>query len=105
MSADKAAFVCLSSLTPVAEIETLLRTLPMSIPLVVVKLSDAISSPFKVSVKDLFFRPEKHPVDKLRRPWLISPLRQHIQKNRYDEINTTGVCAEQSSVELAGAVR
>ncbi len=84
VSAGKAAFVCLSAVTPVAEIEVLLRTLPMTVPLVVVKLSDAISSPFKIAVKDIFFRPEKNPVDKLRKPWLISPLRQRIQKNEHD---------------------
>ncbi|MEJ0057513.1 MAG: hypothetical protein WDN75_18835 [Bacteroidota bacterium] len=81
ISAGKAAFVCLSALTPASEIELLGRTLPMTVPLVVVKLSDAIASPFQIAVKDIFFRPEKHPVDKLRRPWLLAPLRQRIQKN------------------------
>ncbi|CAN5472527.1 hypothetical protein BH09BAC3_BH09BAC3_34240 [soil metagenome] len=81
VTVGKAAFVCLSSLTPVGEIETLLRNLPMNVPLVVVKMSDAIPSPFQISLKDIFFRPEKHPVDNLRKPWFLSSLRQRIHKN------------------------
>ncbi|NOT75811.1 MAG: DUF58 domain-containing protein [Cyclobacteriaceae bacterium] len=81
VNVNKAAFVCLSALTPVSEIEMLIKTLPMSVPLVVVRLSDAIASPFKIAVKDIFFRPEKNPVDKLRKPWFVSPLRQRILKN------------------------
>ncbi len=84
INTGKAAFVCLSALTPISEVELLMRTLPMSVPVVVVKLSDAIPSPFKIAFKDFFFRPEKHPVDKLRNPWFISPLRQRIQKNEYE---------------------
>jgi Protein of unknown function DUF58 len=77
----KAAFVCMSSITPVSEIETILRNLPPAIPLVVVKLSDAIRSPFQISLKDIFFKPEKQPADRLRQPWLISSLRRELVKN------------------------
>ena len=84
---SKAAFVCLPSLTPVTEIETVLKNLPLSVPLVVVKLSDAIPSPFQLSVKDIFFRPEKKSSDKLRQPWLLSSLRRELIKNE-KEIET-----------------
>ena len=78
---DKAAFVCLSSLTPASEIDTIARNLAPSIPLVIVKLSTAIPSPFQMTIKDIFFRPEKKPSDKLRQPWLLSSLRKKIQHN------------------------
>ena len=78
---SKAAFVCLSSLSPVAEVETILRNLPLSVPVVIVKLSDAIASPFQISVKDIFFKPEQQPADNLRQPWLISSLRRELIKN------------------------
>jgi len=81
VQASKAAFVCLSALVPVAEIELLLKNLSPSIPVVVVKLSDAIPSPFRIKLSNLFFRPEKKPVDKLRNPWLVSTLRNRLQKN------------------------
>ncbi len=77
----KAAFVCLSALTPVAELELLLRNLAVNIPVVVVKLSDAIPSPFQIKLKDIFFRPAKQPYDKLRKPWFVSSLRSRLQKN------------------------
>ena len=78
---SKAAFVCLSSLTPATEVAVMVRNLPVSVPLVVVKLSDAIASPFQITIKDIFFRPEKQPADQLRQPWLISSLRRELQKN------------------------
>jgi hypothetical protein len=78
---NKAAFVCFSSLTPVDEVEKILRNLPDAVPLVVVKLSNAIPSPFKISFKDIFFKPENHPTQKLRKPWLISSLRRSLVKN------------------------
>lgn len=81
VNTNKAAFVCLSSLTPASEIETLIRNLPENIPVMVVKLSDAIPSPFKIRFRDMLFRPEKKPTDKLRRPWLVSPLRRTLMKN------------------------
>lgn len=81
VSTSKAAFVCLASLTPVQQIETLIRNLPENIPLMVVKLSNAIPSPFKIKVRDMLFRPEKNPTDKLRQPWLVSSLRRTLTKN------------------------
>ncbi|MFM7853297.1 MAG: DUF58 domain-containing protein [Flammeovirgaceae bacterium] len=84
---SNAAFVCLPSLVSLAEIEMLLKTLPASIPLVVIKLSEAIPSPFQFSVKDLFFKPEAKPTDHLRQPWLLSSLRRALIKNE-NEIST-----------------
>ncbi len=81
VKADKAAFVCLSSLTPVGEIDTIIKNLAPSTPLVVVKLSNAIASPFQISMKDIFFKAEKQPTDALRNPWMISSLRRDIIKN------------------------
>lgn len=77
----KAAFVCLPSLTPAAEIEALIKNLPPAVPLVVVKLSEAIASPFQITLKDIFFKPEPQPADGLRQPWLISALRRELQRN------------------------
>jgi hypothetical protein len=78
---EKAAFVCVSSLTPSSEIESIIKVIPASIPLLVVKLSDAIPSPFKISIKDIFFKPEKQPADALRQPWSLSSLRRDLIKN------------------------
>jgi hypothetical protein len=81
VNVSKAAFVCLSSLTPVSEVETILKNLPLNVPVVVVKLSDAIPSPFQIKLKDIFFKPEKQPTDNLRQPWLLSSLRRELIKN------------------------
>ncbi len=81
VQSSKAAFVCMSALTPAGEVATLLGNLPMNVPVVVVKLSDAIISPFRIRMKNLFFNPEKSATDNLRRPWIISPLRNRLQKN------------------------
>jgi hypothetical protein len=78
---NKAAFVCLSSLTPASEIELIAKNLPQAIPLVIVKLSTAIPSPFQLKIKDIFFRPEKKPSDHLRQPWLLSSLRKTLIHN------------------------
>jgi len=78
---NKAAFVCFPSLAPVNEIETVLKNLPLSVPIVVVKLSDAIPSPFQLSVKDIFFKAGKQPSDNLRQPWLLSSLRRELIRN------------------------
>jgi hypothetical protein len=78
---SKAAFVCLPSLTPASEIKIIARNLPPAIPLVIVKLSSAIPSPFQLRIKDFFFRPEKQPVDVLRQPWLFSSLRRTLKMN------------------------
>jgi hypothetical protein len=81
VKADKAAFVALSSLTPVSEVEWAVKNLPSSVPLVILKLSEAIPSPFQFTVKDIFFKPEEKPSDKLRQPWLLSSLRKDLIKN------------------------
>ncbi len=81
---SKAAFVCVSALTPANEVAQLLGNLNYNIPVVVVKLSDAIVSPFSFKFKNLFFIPEKTTTDSLRRPWLLSPLRSKLQKNERD---------------------
>jgi hypothetical protein len=81
---SKAAFVCLPALVPAGEVETILKNLPASVPLVVVKLSDAIPSPFQIKVKDIFFKPESQPSDKLRQPWLLSSLRRTLKENEND---------------------
>lgn len=77
----KAAFVCMSSLIPVDEMEWVLKNVPMHIPVVVIRLSHAIPSPFRLKLKELFFRPEPTPVDHLRQPWLVSPLRRELVRN------------------------
>ncbi|MBS1681975.1 MAG: DUF58 domain-containing protein [Bacteroidetes bacterium] len=77
----KAAFVCLSSLAPVSEVEIIAKKLPAGIPIVIVKLSSAIPSPFRWKVKDIFFRPEKTPTDNLRQPWMFASLRRALLKN------------------------
>jgi hypothetical protein len=59
----------------------ILKNLSSNVPVVVVKLSDAIASPFKISIKDIFFKPDKQPADHLREPWLLSSLRRELQKN------------------------
>ncbi len=98
---SKAAFVCASSLTPINEIETVLKNLPLSVPLVVVKLSDAIPSPFQLSAKDIFFRPDKKPSDKLRQPWLLSSLRRELQKN---EVEITKVLKQRGNSWLTNII-
>jgi hypothetical protein len=81
VNVNKAAFVCVSALTPASEVDMILRNLPSNVPLVVVKLSDAIPSPFQIKLKDIFFKPEKQPADNLRQPWMLSSLRRELQKN------------------------
>ena len=77
----KAAFVCLPSFVTAAEVEIVMKKLSPSVPLVVVKLSEAIPSPFRFQLKDILFRPEPHPSDSLKQPWLISSLRRELQRN------------------------
>lgn len=84
VSSAKAAFICISSLAPLTDVEHLLQHLPMTVPVVLVRLSDAIPSPFLISFRDLFFRPETRPYDKLRKPWFISPLRLRLQRNELE---------------------
>jgi Protein of unknown function DUF58 len=79
----KAAFVCLSSLTPLSEVERLFGNLPMNVPVVMVRLSDAIGTPFSFKFRNLFFVSDKSPADQLRRPWLFSPLYSKLRDNEY----------------------
>ena len=81
VNVNKAAFVCLSSLVPAQDVEKILGNLPSTVPLVVVKLSDAIPSPFQMTTKSLFFKPEPLPTDPLRQPWLFSAVRRELRKN------------------------
>jgi uncharacterized protein (DUF58 family) len=76
-----AAFVCVSSLVPAAEVEAMMRTLPGNVPMVIVKISEAIASPFRFQMKDIFFQPERQPADHLRQPWILSALRRDLVKN------------------------
>ena len=78
---NKAAFVCLSSLIPANEVDRIVRNLPLTVPLVVVKLSGAIPSPFQFKLKNILFKPGKQPTDHLRQPWLLSSLRKELLKN------------------------
>lgn len=80
----KAAFVCVSSLTPADELARLLGNLPMNVPVAAVRMSDGIQSPFKIKIKNIFFAPERNPGDKLRQPWLLAPLRSRLKKNERD---------------------
>ncbi|HLG02123.1 MAG TPA: DUF58 domain-containing protein [Bacteroidia bacterium] len=77
----KAAFVTMSSAVPAEDISRLLQNLPLHIPVVAFRLSDAISSPLRLKFRHLFFRPRRTPADKLRRPWTLSPLRIRLQRN------------------------
>lgn len=84
----KAAFVCVSSLTPAAEINRLLGNLPQHVPVACVRMSEGIRSPFKIKIKTIFFQPERSPEDKLRQPWLLSPLRSRLKNNEREILNT-----------------
>ncbi|MFZ5970379.1 MAG: DUF58 domain-containing protein [Bacteroidota bacterium] len=77
----KAAFVALPSLVPATEVEIILKNLPLSIPVIVIQLSEVIPSPFQFTFKDIFFRPEEQPTDQLRQSWLLAPLRRELLKN------------------------
>ncbi len=81
VNGNKAAFVCLSALTPVNEVDLILKKLPESVPVVVVKLSNAIPSPFQIKLKDILFKPAPEPTDGLRNPWLLSALRRGLVEN------------------------
>jgi hypothetical protein len=99
----KAAFVCLSSLTPASEVELVAKNLPAAIPLIIIKLSTAIASPFQLKVKDIFFRPEKKPSDRLRQPWLLSSLRKTLIQNESEIerlLNHRGNCWLTDTLEL-----
>jgi hypothetical protein len=81
VASTKAAFVSLSSMVPSSEVGQLLGNIPFNVPVVVVRMSDAILSPFRIRIKNIFFVPEKNASDSLRKPWLISPLRSKLQQN------------------------
>jgi hypothetical protein len=81
VNVKNAAFVCLPATVPAAEVAQLMQKLPASVPLVVVRLSQAIPSPFSFKVQHLFFKPQPKPVDNLRQPWLLSSLRRTLAKN------------------------
>jgi hypothetical protein len=78
IDSKKAAFVCLPSLITTSELETIIKKLPLTVPILVVKLSEAIPSPFLFSLKDIFFKPEGTPSDSLKQPWLFSSLRKNL---------------------------
>lgn len=78
----KAAFVCVSSLAPEDDIYSLLSNLPLNVPVVAIRMSDAIESPFrKFKFKSVFVIPEEQPEDKLSGPWMVSSLRAKLLKN------------------------
>lgn len=78
----KAAFVCVSSHTPVDEISVMLNNIPDYVPVVGIKLSEAIPSMFRFRIKAMMFSEEdEKPAEGLRRPWMISPLRGKLKKN------------------------
>jgi hypothetical protein len=80
----KAAFVAVSSAAPAEEISRMLDGLPLNVPVVAIRLSDAIASPFRFGVRELFFKPKKDPAESLRKPWLLSPFRSKLLKNERD---------------------
>jgi len=81
INTTNAGFVCVSSLIPAKEIEYLIQKLPSNVPIVVVKLSEAIPAPFSWTVKNLFLKPHPHPTDSLRNSWFISSLRRKLRHN------------------------
>ena len=68
----------MSAFSSAAEVQKVIERLPEQTPIVVVRLSDAIGSPFNFSIRNLFFVPEKTAAVELRRPWLIAPLRTRL---------------------------
>lgn len=108
VNGDKAAFVCLSALTPVSEVDLILKKLPENVPVVVVKLSDAIPSPFQIKLKDIFFKPEKQPTDNLKQPWLLSSLRRELIRNERkiaDSLKRRGKGWVTDKIGMAGGER
>jgi hypothetical protein len=77
----KAAVICLSSATPVEEIENLFGKLPMHVPVMVFALSNALGPALRFSVKNIFFKPANHPLNEVRQSWWISPLRRKLKLN------------------------
>ncbi len=81
VQSSNAALVCLPSCVPAAEVEILMQQLPPSVPMIFIRLSEAIPSPFQFSLRDIFFKPDERPTDGLRQTWLMSPLRRALQRN------------------------
>jgi hypothetical protein len=77
----KTAVICLSSATPVEEIENLFGKLALHVPVMVFGLSDALGPAFKFKIRDVFFKPKKHPLSEVRQSWWISPLRKKLKLN------------------------
>lgn len=87
VNARKAAFVCLSTLVPVNEVAQLLNNLAPDVPVVAIRMSDAIRSPFRMKLKNIFIVPEETPADKLSNAWLLSPLRSRLKDNEREMLN------------------
>lgn len=81
---SKAAFVALSSMVPANDVAQLFGNLPFQVPVVIIRMSDAITSPFSIRLKSVFFIPERSAAESLRKPWLISPLRAKLLQNERD---------------------
>ncbi|MFN5168813.1 MAG: DUF58 domain-containing protein [Cyclobacteriaceae bacterium] len=81
VNVQKAAMICLSSLVPAEDVQAMLKKVPEHVPVVVVKLSTAIPSPFGFAWRDVLFKPEEQPVDRLRQSWWLSSLRRKVMKN------------------------
>lgn len=77
----KTAVICLSSATPVEEIENLFGRLALHVPVMVFGLSDALGPAFKFSFRDIFFQKKHHPLAEVRKSWWISPLRKNLKLN------------------------
>lgn len=79
--AKKAAVICLSSAVEVEELEKLFAKLPIHVPVIVFGLSSALGKPFRFSIRRIFFKDRKHPLNEVRRSWWISPLRKRLKLN------------------------
>ncbi len=77
----KTAVICLSSATPVEEIENLFGKLALHVPVMVFGLSDALGPAFKFKFRNVFFKPKEHPLSEVRKSWWISPLRKRLKLN------------------------
>lgn len=77
----KAAVVCLSSATPIGEVENLFGKLPLHVPVLIFGLSNALGPALRFSVRNIFFQEKKHALTEVRRSWWISPLRKNLKLN------------------------
>ncbi|MGL4597089.1 MAG: DUF58 domain-containing protein [Bacteroidia bacterium] len=76
-----AAFVSISGLVAVSEVQRLLEVLPEKVPIVLVELSKAIPKPIRWKFRNLFILPRRNPVSLLRTPWFVSPARVRLYNN------------------------